>query len=456
MAEPINIEEKAKRAFLAGIRDEKLSREEADSLAAELESLVNTLGLEIIGKETVHVREKSIRFGMGTGKAEELAQKAAALEADCILFDRDISPSQQRNWEELSGIPVIDRQELIIQIFAGRARTREAELQVSLAELIFALPRLQHKYIDLSRQRGGRYGTRGSGETFLETDRRRVEQRIHRLEDELEDVKRQRQVQRKQRERQGIPVCALIGYTNAGKSSIFNALTGAGVLAEDKLFATLDSVSRRLELPRGTQVLLVDTVGFIRRLPHSLVNAFRSTLEEASRADLLINVLDASDRNISGQYETTLSVLRELDAANIPMITVLNKIDLLEAGEEEITDRASVESLLKLYPGSIPVSAVESPTGQAQGRPGSQPNSRPFGLEELRIHIEEALSKAIIRFRFPSGRTDLAALVHRSGQVISEKYSEYHSEEGGESYIEMEARTDERTAGKLREYLVNE
>ena len=426
--------EKSVRAFLIGIKDEKLSWEETASLERELAGLVNTLGLEIVSQETVHVRENHARYGMGTGKAEELAQKAASAEADCIIFDRNISPSQQRNWEELSGLSVIDRQELIIQIFAGRARTREAELQIRMAELIYALPRLQHKYIDLSRQRGGRYGTRGSGETRLETDRRRVEQRIHRLEEELEEVKRQRQVQRKLRERQGIPVCALVGYTNSGKSSILNALTGAGVLAEDKLFATLDSTSRRLELPLGTQVLLVDTVGFIRRLPHSLIDAFRSTLEELSRADVLLNIIDASDRDAAGQYETTLSVLRDLNAGNIPMITVLNKIDLVETSErapEEVPEGMSVEALLKLFPESVPVSATEGK-----------------GLPELCKRIEDTLFRAEIRLRFPLERTDLAALVHRSGCVISEKY--------GDRYIEMEARLDESGAGRLKEYQVNE
>jgi GTP-binding protein HflX len=289
---------------------------------------------------------------MGTGKAEELAKKAASLEADCIVFDRDISPSQQRNWEDLSGISVIDRQELIIQIFAGRAQTREAELQVRLAELMYKLPRLQHKYIDLSQQRGGRYGTRGSGETRLETDRRQVEQRIHKLKKELEKVKSQRQVRRKLRERQGVPVCALVGYTNVGKSSILNALTGAGVLTEDKLFATLDSTSRRLKLPMGRQILLVDTVGFVRRLPHSLINAFRSTLEEVSSADIILNILDASSFDIKSQYETTLSVLRELNAEMIPMLIVLNKIDKLEIKDD-------LEALLELYPESIPVSAKD-------------------------------------------------------------------------------------------------
>jgi GTP-binding protein HflX len=350
------VEEKSTRAFLVGIAsqaggEEKISSSELDSLGHEFSSLVDTLGLEIVSQEVIHVREKNARYGIGTGKAEELAQKAVSLEADCIIFDRDLTPSQQRNWEELAGMSVIDRQELIIQIFASRARTREAELQVNLAKLVYSLPRLQHKYIDLSRQRGGRYGTRGSGETRLETDRRLVEQRIHRLKDELEVVKRQRQVQRRQRERQGLPVCALVGYTNTGKSTILNALTNAGVLAEDKLFATLDSTSRRLELSAGVTVLLVDTVGFIRRLPHNLINAFRSTMEEASRADVLINVLDAASPDIETQFKTTLSVLQEIGAGEIPVITVLNKIDRLESKD-------NLEALLKLYPGSVPVSAL--------------------------------------------------------------------------------------------------
>jgi len=366
----IDTAETPRRAFLVGIRDEKMRVSEADSLLKELMRLADTLGLEVSATETVHLRGNNAKFGMGTGKAEELAQKAASLEVDCIVFDREISPAQQRNWEELTGIPVIDRQELIIQIFASRARTREAELQVRLAELIYSLPRLQHKYIDLSRQRGGRYGSRDSGETKLETDRRQVEKKIHRLEEELEQLKRQRQVQRKKRERGGIPVCALVGYTNAGKSSILNALTGADVFAEDKLFATLDSTSRRLRLPLGTEVLLVDTVGFIRRLPHSLIKAFHSTLEEASCADLILNVLDASDPDAELQYETTLSVLGELSAREIPTITVLNKVDKINSEPD-----SQLAALLNRYPGSVAVSALK----------GS-------GLPELRAQIENSLA----------------------------------------------------------------
>jgi len=430
MKEPVCTEEKPKRVMLAGVRDEKMSVFEADSMARELTGLVNTLGLEIVSGETIHVREKSAQYGMGKGKAGELAQKAASLDVDCIIFDCDLSPSQQRNWEDLAGMPVIDRQELIIQIFASRARTREAELQISLAELNYSLPRLRHKYIDLSRQRGGRYSTRGAGETRFETDRRQVEQRIQRLEEELEDVKQQRQVQRRQRERQGIPVCALVGYTNAGKSSILNALTGAGVLAEDKLFATLDSTSRRFELPEGMQVLLVDTVGFIQRLPHSLIKAFRSTLEEVRLADILLNVIDASSSDAEKQYETTLSVLRDLGADNIPMIKVLNKLDLMESAEGTagpgITGLRTEGSIT----GSAEVSALD-------GR----------GLPELCALIEKTLSRSSKRFRFPPERTDLAALLHRSGAVISENYAE--------NFIEMEARVDERISGRLKEYQIN-
>ena len=372
MRQLYDTEEKPKRVFLAGIWDNKTARAEAESLGRELRGLAETLELEIVGQELVHVRDRQPKFGMGSGKAGELAEKAAAAEADCLVLNWDLSPSQQRNWEDLAGIPAVDRQELIIKIFAERANTKEAELQVKLAELNYSLPRLSHKYIDLSRQRGGRYGTRGAGETQLETDRRLVEQQIHRLEKELETLRKQRQIQRKQRERQKIPVCAIVGYTNAGKSSLLNALTGAGVLVEDKLFATLDSTTRRFECEPGVTVLLSDTVGFIRRLPHSLIKAFRSTLEEAALADILIHVLDASEPDIDSFSQTTLSVLRELGAQDIPVITALNKIDRLEEFEQADFSEASEpvaptarESLAARFPGSIAIS-VKNGTGLAE------------------------------------------------------------------------------------------
>jgi GTP-binding protein HflX len=346
-------EEKRKQALLITVQDDnRQSRAEAESLSRELMGLAETLSLGIAGRETVYLRERHPKFGMGTGKAGEIADKAAALGVDCLVFDGDLSPSQQRNWEHLTGIAAVDRQELIIQIFAGRAKTREAELQVALAELSYALPRLSHKYIDLSRQRGGRYGAKGSGETRFETDRRLVERRIHRLEAELAEVRKQRGVQRKKRTKNAVPSCALVGYTNAGKSSLLNLLTGADAFVEDTLFATLDASARRLELGPGKSLILTDTVGFIRRLPHALVDAFRSTLEETVLADFLIQVLDASDADVEHHAETTLAVLRELGADKKIIIPVLNKIDRLESPDP-------LDYLTRRYPGSIPISVVD-------------------------------------------------------------------------------------------------
>ena len=342
-----DIQEKPKRVMLVSLLNGKADDEQK---ANELEGLCKTLSLDIIAHEKVRIREKSSRFGIGSGKAESLSQKACELAADLMIFDFNPSPSQQRNWEELSGIPAIDRQELIIRIFAERAATREAELQVKLTELTYFLPRLSHKYIDLSRQRGGRYGTRGAGETKLETDRRKVEKRITQLEKEIEQVRKQRQNQRRLRERGNTAVCAIVGYTNAGKSSLLNVLTGSDVPAEDKFFATLDAVTRRFSPAPGFNVLLTDTVGFIRDLPHALIKAFHSTLEEVLLADILIHVLDASDTGIENNYETTIRVLRELGAGGIPVITLLNKIDRLNENDE-------MQELKNRFPGSIQVSA---------------------------------------------------------------------------------------------------
>jgi GTP-binding protein HflX len=319
----------------------------------------------------VRLRDNHARFGLGTGKAEEITAKAVELGVDCIVFDREITPSQQRNWEKLTGIAAVDRQELIIQIFSSRARTREAELQASLAELSYSLPRLSHKYIDLSRQRGGRYGTKGSGETRLETDRRLVLTRMKQLERDITEVRKQRGVQRKQREKAGLLSCALVGYTNAGKSSLLNALTGADALAEDKLFATLDPTSRRLDLGEGQHAIIIDTVGFIRRLPHALINAFRATLEEASLADLLIHVLDASDEEIVQYYKTTTAVLRELEADSIPVVIALNKMDRLDPEKQA--------AVTELFPNSISVSAK---TGA--------------GLDALKLRLKENSISALV------------------------------------------------------------
>ena len=257
----------------------------------ELKNLVKTLDMEVADLVTLPEKTSSAsiaRFGIGSGKAQEIAQLAEAQEADCIIFDTEITPTRQRNWETLAGIPVFDRQEVILRIFAQRARTKEAVLQVELAQLTYSLPRLAHSYGDMARQRGGSYGAKGAGETKLELDRRSIQNRIVQVKRELEKVVQERQTQRKRREKIPLPTCALVGYTNAGKSSLLNALTGSQVLAQDKLFATLDPTTRRLSIAGGTGLLLTDTVGFISNLPHSLVDAFKSTLEEAVQAQLLL------------------------------------------------------------------------------------------------------------------------------------------------------------------------
>jgi GTP-binding protein HflX len=323
----------------------------------------------------------------------------------------------------MTGISAIDRQEVIIQIFAGRAKTKEAELQVELAQLKHSLPRLSHKYIDLSRQRGGRYGTKGSGETKLEMDRRSAQHRIHQLEEEIVQVRQQRATRRKKRDKISIPSCALVGYTNAGKSSLLNAMTAAEAFVEDKLFATLDPTTRRLEIGKGKPILMTDTVGFIRRLPHDLVDAFHSTLEEAALADMLIQVIDAADPEADIHFDTTMTVLKELGADTTPMIVVLNKIDRL--------DSAALEELQKRYPEAVSVSAKNR-----------------SGLDELACRMDVLISGATHTFRFPNNRHDLAALLHRNGSVLSEQY--------GDEYIQMEARAGERVLGTLREWIVLE
>jgi GTP-binding protein HflX len=418
------VAEKPQRAFLIGIQDNHTSKEEAESLSRELVGLAETLGVEKIGEEMIHIREYHPKYGMGSGKAEEIAEKVRELNADCIIFDQEISPSQQRNWEKLTGIAVVDRQEVIIQIFAGRARTREAELQVNLAELKYSLPRLTHKYIDLNRQKGGSYGTKGAGETKLEMDRRQIEEKIYKIEKELKEVRKNRAIQRKKREKIPIPGCALVGYTNAGKSSLLNAMTQADTFVEDKLFATLDPTTRRLEIGNGRPVLLTDTVGFIRRLPHDLIDAFKSTLEEASLASLLIHVLDASDPDVNEYYKTTMDVLHELGADEIPMLLVFNKIDHVE--HDDI-----LAFLQKRYSKSIFVSAKNR-----------------IGLDELAKRIDEALTANQYVFRFPLARSDLPALLHRKATVISERYED--------EYIEVEARVDEVLLSQMKEWLTNE
>ena len=268
-----------------------------------------------------------MKFYLGSGKAEEVCNAAKQANAELIVFDTELGPSQQRNLERLARTNVVDRQEIILDIFADRAQTREAVLQVELARCKYFLPRLTRAWSHLSRQRGGAKGTRGEGEKQIENDRRMVKYRIGQLEEELAAVRRQRDVQRKGRVRRAMPLAAIVGYTNAGKSSLLNTLTGADALVENKLFATLDPTTRKLVLPNKSELLLTDTVGFVRKLPHSLVEAFKSTLEEAVLADFLVMVLDISSPDVESHWQTTLSVLTELGAQDKPMLTVFNKCD---------------------------------------------------------------------------------------------------------------------------------
>ena len=323
-------EEKKARALLIGAPN-KGKGSKPDAKPEELEGLVKTLGMETAGIIVLNRIEPTPAYGIGTGKTKEIAAKAKELFADCIIFDWEIDPTKQRNWEKLCSIPVFDRNEVILRIFASRAQTKEAVLQVELARLTYSLPRLSHMYGDLARQRGGSYGSKGSGETQLELDRRQTEDKIVQIKKELEQVTQTRRTQRKQRERNSFRNCALVGYTNAGKSSLLNALTGADVFVENKLFATLDPTTRKFSLGEGSTILLTDTVGFISNLPHTLINAFRSTLEEASFADLLLIVVDASDPECRKQYEQVVKVLGEIGADKIPRLILLNKWDAVKS-----------------------------------------------------------------------------------------------------------------------------
>lgn len=368
----------------------------------ELQNLTETLELEVSGLIVLpqNPSEGNVaRYGIGTGKAQEIVEKALELESDCIIFDTEITPTRQRNWEKLAKIPVFDRQEVILRIFASRARTKEAVLQVELARLTYSLPRLAHSYGDLARQRGGSYGSKGAGETKLELDKRGVQQKIVQVKRELEKVVKERNTQRKRREKIPLPTCALVGYTNAGKSSLLNVLTGSNVLAEDKLFATLDPTTRRLSLKGGTNLLLTDTVGFISNLPHNLVDAFKSTLEEAAKADLLLLVVDASDINAKEQYKTVCNVLEEIGATNNNRITVLNKIDLLK--ENDLREA----NLQKDFSNTNKVSTFTKE-----------------GLPELLENICDKLAGEEESFKIPYSMANILELIRKTGTISKEEW----------------------------------
>ena len=388
------------RAFLVGIQTDTMAPGEGAELLLELKELVENLRLRVTNSVLVNLRRPTPALLLGSGKAEELIAQAKADGADVIVFDEALSPAQQRNWEEMSGLAVIDRQEVILEIFADRAHTREAMLQVALARMEYSLPRLTRAWTHLSRQRGkGAMG--GEGETQLEQDRRTVRDRISHLKRELINVVQQRDVQRRKRQRVPVPTCAIVGYTNAGKSTLLNTLTGSEVLAANKLFATLDPTTRQLVL-RGNQKLLVtDTVGFIRRLPHGLVEAFKATLEEVVVADFLLHILDVSNPNFEPHHATTLAVLAELGAGDKTIVTVFNKVD---AATPALIQRAR-----QLEPDGLRVSARTR-----------------AGLDKLETRCLELATDTVsaTELLVPPDRYDVIARLHELGQIHEQEHTD--------------------------------
>jgi len=396
------------RALLVGVYLDKAKEKEASSLLHELQELVETLDIGIVDSSLIRVRENFPSHLMGKGKMAEIIEKSKDLNCDCIIFDNELSPNQQRNWENESNILVIDRQEVILDIFSLRARTREARLQVQLAKMQYTLPRMARMWGHLDRQGGGSGGgkggggaARGEGEKQIEVDRRLARKKIDRVKAELEKVRQQRKTQRKERNRADLPHAAIVGYTNAGKSSLLNGLTESTVLAEDKLFATLDTTTRKLDLEDGQTILLTDTVGFVRRLPHGLVESFKATLEEAVIADFLIHVIDGSSENVQDHYKTTLEVLKELGADEKKIIPAINKIDLIS--DERLKE------LKNIFPEAVLISVKNR-----------------VGIDALLNKINEMLFNNIVRnsLKIPQSRQDLVALLHREGKILSQDYYE--------------------------------
>lgn len=414
-----NQEKRSERAILVGLSCRSFGPDEDsdETTLAELEALLETAGGECVGKTLQNRPAPDARTFIGEGKAEEVAQLAAANEADLVIFDNDLSPSQLRTLEEITGCTVLDRSALILDIFAQRAHTGEGKLQVELAQYQYILPRLSGLGKSMSRLGGG-IGTRGPGESKLESDRRHIRRRIDRLKSDLEQVRQVRAVQRRQRKKTELPLVAIVGYTNAGKSTLLNLLTGAGIEANDRLFDTLDPTTRRLRISETQEILLSDTVGFIRKLPHHLVSAFQATLEELRYADLLLHVADVSDPNWDMQARTVENVIARLGAQEIPRVMVYNKADKCD-----IAPYVSADGVL-----------FSAKTGR--------------GTESLLEAIEAALGRGKHHMRLHIPYADGAVLdaLHRDAQVLSVDYDE--------SGTLVEAVVDDKICGQVLKYAV--
>lgn len=416
----------ARSTALPGEAEDKHERQaprfSAEESLAELRELAASAGAELAGEFLQHRDKPDPATLIGRGKLQEISGAAASSSADLIIFDHELTPSQQRNVENEVSARVIDRTQLILDIFARHARTREGQLQVELAQLEYLLPRLAGRGIEMS-QLGGGIGTRGPGETQLETDRRRIYRRIRHIHQQLEQVRRSRAQQRQRRESVPVATVALVGYTNAGKSTLFNALTRAGVLESPKMFATLDPTIRPAMLPSRRKVLLSDTVGFIRNLPHTLVTAFRATLEEVQRAALVLQVSDASSPIAAEQAAQVEAVLRELDAAGKPRLQVVNKVDLLPTAERDaLRDDAA----------TVHVSALK----------GS-------GLGTLLDRIDQMLVEdpiSRVRLKVPQSEGKLLSALEARSRILSRQYRD--------GLVELEADAPESLLRRLREFVV--
>lgn len=419
-----------KKAFLVSVYKGTQMRSVCEEHLEELALLAKTLGVEVISRVPCLVRKYDASTFVTEGKLQELIEQAEALNAELIIFDDEISPGQQRNLEKLFKRPVIDRTEVILAVFAQRAQTKEARLQVELARVKYQAPRLKRMWTHLSRQAGtggaggGGY-LKGEGEKQIEIDRRLLKKKIEQLQSEIAEVKGVRETQRGARTKNDIPVFAIIGYTNAGKSTLLNALTNAGIFVEDKLFATLDTTTRKYLLQNNQEVLLTDTVGFIRKLPHLLVAAFKSTLEEALHSDILIHLVDVSHPMAEEQAETTFEVLKELNAENKPVITVLNKVD-------QCPNRSMIDKMRVKYRKTVPISAL-----QKQGFEE---------LEELMIQ-EISNQRRVVLMRIPQSEYQHVSAVIRAGQILTQDYED--------NDIILKVSIPISLAGKLQKYIVN-